>query len=430
MLDTKSVTEMVEQQITIAVENQVSQILNDVQWMDEIESKIIKHIQDRITARFSNISDMPELISTVEVSISKLMDQGRIPGIGQYIDANKITRTVDGAVQILVQKSIDNLVVDAEWLEKIEKLVNQNMTAKVGELVSGIDVTSVIASEVEKSMTRWQEQILSATKTHGINDQATGTQITVLDDAVVIDSGLATKSFMVENDAEVNGTMVVKNLVVKGSVNTDNRSWNELVGRVSNDVVTKLNKDWQTSLVQQVLKLAKTDGIDFAHVSINGRPLVEDKELNPTITESNIQKLGKLRELIVVGPASINDTVHVKGKRVGVNTNDPEMALSVWDEEVNVLSGKFSKNTAFLGTGRKQSLALGVNRTPEITIDEEGLTTIRQLRIDKFKIGHATQVPGYSGQRGDFILNSDPKPDTPFAWICLGGFRWQALKSA
>ena len=421
---------MVEQQITIAVDNQVSQILSDVQWMDEIESKIIGHIQDRITARFANLSNMPDLLVTIETSVGKLIDQGQLPGIEKYIDPEKITNAIDGSVQQLVKQSIDSLIVDSTWLDKIERMVNQNMTAKVSERISGIDINSVVVAEVDRNMTRWQQKLLESVKTHGITDQATTSQLTVIDDAVVVENGLASKTFMVEKDAEIQGTMTVQNLIVKGTVNTDNRSWHELIDHVAVKAADNFTGQWRRGLIEDVLNLAKTQGISFDNVIVNGTPLITGDKLNSSITESSLQKVGTLQQLTVSGSASIGDTVSVKNKRLGVNTHDPEMALTVWDEEVNLLSGKFSKNTAYLGTGRKQSLAIGVNRTPYLTIDEEGLTTVQRLRIDKFNIGHATQVPGYSGQRGDFILNSDPKPDMPFAWICLGGFRWQALKSA
>lgn len=430
MLDVKSVTEMVEQQINIAVENQVSMILRDVQWMDEIEAKIIRHIQDRITSRFANLSTMPDVVAAIESSVGKLIDQGQLPGIDSYIDQAKVTQAIDSSVQDLVKQSIDNLVVDPAWLDKIELIVNQNMASKVGERISGIDINSVVVAEVERNMLRWQQSLLDTVKTHGIADVATKNQLTVMDDAVVIETGLTSKSFMTETDADVQGTLTVQNLVVKGTVNTDNRSWHELIDYVANHAADNFTAEWRRGLTEDVIALAKEQGIDFKDVSINGQPLITDNVLNSNITESKLTKLGTLSSLSVSGTASIGDTVLIKNKRMGINTQDPEMALSVWDEEVNLLSGKFSKNTAYIGTGRKQNLSIGVNRTPYLTIDEDGLTTVQKFRIDKFNIGHATQVPGYSGQRGDFIINSDPKPGAPFAWLCLGGFRWQALKSA
>jgi hypothetical protein len=114
---------------------------------------------------------------------------------------------------------------------------------------------------------------------------------------------------------------------------------------------------------------------------------------------------------------------------VGINTADPEMALSVWDEEVTLVAGKLRQNHAFLGTARQQTLSLGVNRKAWLDIDTDGLVTVKNFRIDRHRISFATQVPGYSGTRGDIVFNSDPTDGQPFAWVCLGAFRWQPLKA-
>jgi hypothetical protein len=105
------------------------------------------------------------------------------------------------------------------------------------------------------------------------------------------------------------------------------------------------------------------------------------------------------------------------------------MALSVWDEEINLGLGKLSQNQAFIGTNRLQSLAIGVNRTPMLEIDDKGMTTIKQLRVGRNRIAFEPSLPGYSGTKGDIVINSDFKADGVFAWICLGAFRWQPIKT-
>ena len=106
------------------------------------------------------------------------------------------------------------------------------------------------------------------------------------------------------------------------------------------------------------------------------------------------------------------------------------MALSVWDEEVSVNVGKFKENQAYVGTSRAQGLSLGVNRTAQIDIDVNGITTIKKLRVGQHSISHGTEVPGYLGTRGDIVFNASPKDDGVFAWVCLGEYRWKPLKSA
>jgi hypothetical protein len=125
-----------------------------------------------------------------------------------------------------------------------------------------------------------------------------------------------------------------------------------------------------------------------------------------------------------------NDTLNVLNKRLGVNTDSPEKALSVWDEEVSVVIGKHKLNQAYIGTNREQGIAIGVNREPQLEISAEGLTTVKKLRVGLHRISHETQVPGWSGNKGDIVFNANLGPDRVFAWVCLGAHRWQTLKSA
>jgi hypothetical protein len=181
--------------------------------------------------------------------------------------------------------------------------------------------------------------------------------------------------------------------------------------------------------VADVLEFAKIQGIEFEDVMIKGSSLVKDGVLNPVIRHSQLETVGNLSRLSVTGAVDLHETVHVRPRRLGVNTGDPEMALSVWDEEVVVVTGKWKQNHAFLGTARQQNLSLGVNRKAWLDIDTDGLVSVKNFRIDRHRISFAAQVPGYSGTRGDIVFNSDPNDGQPFAWVCLGAFRWQPLKA-
>jgi hypothetical protein len=234
----------------------------------------------------------------------------------------------------------------------------------------------------------------------------------------------------VAKNVQVTQDLSINNLVVTGTINTDNRSWNELKDVISQQVLAATTERWYRELVEQVLERAKSGGINFKSVLIDNQPLIENNTLSSAVVDSHLQSTGTLKALKVAGVAQFGQTMHVAGRRVGINTQEPEMALAVWDEEVSIIAGKLSKQQAFVGTARLQNLAIGVNRVPQIEIDVDGLTTIKQLRVGRHRISHAGTVPGYSGTRGDLVLNSDPKPGTPFAWVCLGAFQWQSLHSA
>lgn len=430
MLETQSLENLIQQQINTIVEDRVTAVIADGSWLRDIESRVIQHVQDRITARFSNINTVPDLVETVKTSVSTLIDQGRVPGIAEYVDNKKITTVIDSSIQDLVQITIDNLILDTVWLEKIENLISQSLVNKIGRHLSEIDLNSLIINQVDSSIDRWYDRLRNQFETLGIKDQSTSLRLIVSDDAVAAQGRLSAEDLLVGRDAEIKGTLVVDRLAVTGAINVDNHSWNELATTIANGAMDYLNQQWRDQLVQQVLDQAQTSGIRFKDVLIGKHSLVSDGTLAPSITGSSLTSVGELVDLRVKGEVNLFDTLNVSNHRVGVNTQHPDMALSIWDEEVAVSVGKIAPKQAYIGTSRDQSLTIGVNKANNITIDTQGTTTVSKLRVGQFRIGHDTQVPGYAGNRGDMVFNSDPKPGQPFAWVCLGAYKWQPLKSA
>jgi hypothetical protein len=257
----------------------------------------------------------------------------------------------------------------------------------------------------------------------GIKDQATETQLTIMDDHTVFENNLTARDLTVANSAQI------QNLVVTGSINTDNYAWDSLSADIAEKTFTRVTGAWQNDLVQQVANHIKTNGIEFDRVTVDGTLLIDGDRLSNTIKETSIQSTGPLRSLRVLGETSLNETLTVNRKRVGVNTEEPEMALSIWDEEVAINIGKHKEKTAYIGTSRTQGIAFGTNRAVHVEITADGLTQIKKLQVGLHRISHDTQVPGYSGTKGDIVFNANPTTNV-FAWVCLGNFKWQPLKSA
>jgi hypothetical protein len=351
--------------------------------------------------------------------------------------ADMLNQHVKSAVDLSVQEHIadfiNQLSLDPNWVNRIETLINQNFVTKFTRELSAVDVSSLIAENLDGAIERWNDKLTQNFRTVGIADNATQQQLTITDEMIVSNTNLVAphvvaNALHVAENASIDGNLEVKNLIVKGVVNTDNNSWNEVANFAANIAVTKLTDEWRQNLINDVLEKAKTDGISFEKIIIQGSPIIDGNKLNSTVTVSNIQQVGILKSLDVSGDVSLNQTLKVNRGRIGINTDSPEMALSIWDEEVSVIAGKFSKDVAYVGTSRNQTLALGVNRQSHVTVDPDGLTTVKKFRIDKWILGYTATAPGWSGTRGDFYFNSDPKPDQPMAWVCLGGFRWQQIK--
>ena len=343
---------------------------------------------------------------------------------------SQIKQSLDSYISVYIKKSIEELALDSSWINRVEKTVNQEFARKFAERVSLIDFDSLFSQHLDAALDRWKNKLLNDFRTRGIQDTADTTELTVLPGAVVVEHDLISSQLQVHSDAEIMGSAKIRNLIVTGTINTDNQAWDELSTVISDKTLKKLDQEWISQLCHQVLDLARTQGIDFKNINIQGSPLIAGNVLNPAITETSIQKTSTLRDLTVAGETHLGDTVSVLNKRVGINTQQPEMALGVWDEEVSLIAGKLKQQQAYIGTSRLQSMSIGVNRIPYIEIDTDGLVRVHRLRVDQWKIEFSDQPPGHSGTRGDILFNTDPKPGAPFAWQCLGGHRWQAIRCA
>lgn len=421
---------MVEQEIRTAVNQQVQQAVSQTEWITDLENQIVQFVQDRITARFSNISTVPDLVDTVERSVARMFEQGFVPDLASYVDDVKIKQTVDLAVERFAQATISALAVDQRWLDKIQTQIEQRMADRVAGSLRDIDLNVTLKNLVLDNKSIITDELRREFFTSGIQDLAQDLQLSVMDGIVVIENELAATDLTVERNTHLKGDILIDgDLAVKGRINTDNESWQDLATTIGDRAYNRFKDDFADELVSTVITEVKK-GVDITDVTLGGTKIIDGDSLGSGIRKSNLTQLGVLDSIRVQGEATLTDTVKVISGRVGINTQEPDSALSVWDEEVSVSAGKLSKNTAFLGTPRLQNLVLGTNRQNHLQIDTAGLTTVQKLRVGKNIIGHGKTVPNYEGNKGDIVFNLDMTPETPFAWICLGAFRWQALKSA
>jgi hypothetical protein len=425
MLDIQVITTMIEKQIATQVNEQVLAVLTSEQWVESLEQKILQYTQDRILAKFANSETMPEIIQAVKQSVGEMFESGLIPGVQQFVDSNVIKHTVDTAVEQIIKSAVDQFGQDPAWQAQVERLINQAVTQETVARLGSIDLGPTIKQYVEDYMQKFTTGLLENFSSSGIVDRASKCELTVMDEAVVIENVLHANSIQAQESIQV------KDLVVTGSINTDNASWMALSDYISQQTLDKLTTEWNNNLVKEVTEQIQQHGINFEQIRLGDETIIQEKRLTDIITESSLQSVGRLRTLQVQGEARFNNTtMNVLNKRVGINNDAPEKALGIWDEEVSIVIGKHKLNQAYLGTNRDQSVVIGVNREPQIEISVNGLTTIKQLQVGQHRISHAPQVPGWAGTRGDIVFNSNPGTDRAFAWVCLGSYKWQTLKGA
>jgi hypothetical protein len=424
MLDPKVIEQLVKDQISTMVNDQVMEIFSSSEWLDPIEQRIIQYTQDRILVKFANATAMPEIVDAVKQGITELFASGKIPDLAQYVNKESITHSVNLAVTKTIQANVAELAQDPQWMERVEQLINQAVVQQTIATIGSVDINTIIHDRVDANIDRFQEKLRDNFSSTGMVDQSTKNQMTLTDEETVFENTLIAQDLTIANSA------CIQNLVVTGSINTDNYAWDSLSADIAEKTFAKITDAWQQDLVQQVAESIKNQGIEFDRVTVGGELLVNGDRLANTIKETSIQSTGPLRSLQVLGGTSLNETLNVNRKRVGLNTEEPEMALSIWDEEVAINIGKHKEKTAYIGTSRTQGIAFGTNRTAHIEITADGLTQIKKLQVGVHRISHDTQVPGYSGTKGDIVFNSNLGADRVFAWVCLGAFKWQPLKSA
>lgn len=337
------------------------------------------------------------------------------------IDTTNVQDLINQAIEASVASAVDALVRDPEWKFKIEKAVSQAMVQRVVLSLSSSDIPAIVHERVNEI---FNQRLLTNFASTGIDDQATACKLTIFDDTTVFENQL------VAQDIKVIGSAVINDLAVTGTINVDNRSWHDLAKTIAEKTLEDINEEWQAKLIDDVKNSIVNEGINFNSVKVGDEQLIDNGALSKSVIKSNIQELGVLNSLTVKGQTSLNDVLTVSNNRVGINTPNPDSALSIWDEEVAIVASKYKKDEAFIGTSRKQSLNLGTNRDPHITIDTDGLTTIKKLRIGQHTISHSIQVPGWTGTRGDIVFNASPEEGKAFAWVCLGSFNWREIKIA
>ena len=322
----------------------------------------------------------------------------------------------DTEVTNLLEKSINQYIEDRFkddlFINKLSSLVSQAVNSRLERL----ELTETVDKVVTAKLETYFDSV--------IDNQATTRQLTITDSYVVNENELITRQLhtteqaVFDKDITVNGT-----LILKGKVNTDNESWMELKDSITANVLGEIETQTKEQLTEDILTLAKKQGIGFDNVLVDGKKLIDDGRLSPKVTQTNITEVGGLTELEVKGFTTLNnETLNVLNTRVGINTDKPTMALELWDQEVSMSMGKVSKDTGFIGLAGKGDLHIGTNQQGDIKITEDGLVKINKLRIGRNSVVWSDTVPGKQGLKGDIVFNSGNEPVA--GWRCSGGFNW------
>jgi hypothetical protein len=199
-----------------------------------------------------------------------------------------------------------------------------------------------------------------------------------------------------------------------------------------------------------------SENIDLAkekQYSINGIKVIDEKELGTTVTKSNLREVGRLRGLIVDGSMSINQYLFYDANtdRLGLGTDQPKSAISVVDQNIELIFGASDPNVGSMGTFNSADLELVTDNTARVTIKAGGdielgnknfgpvkVTVSGSLGInvsntdprvnlhvsgaikfnDKIHLSGTKPPEGGIFTEGDVVWNTEPQPGHFVGWVC------------
>jgi len=317
------------------------------------------------------------------------------------IELNINDSELTNILELSINQHLETKFSDDSFLTKLGSLVNQAVANRIEKL----DIADIVDQKVN-------DYFMSS-----IVNQSSKPQLTITDKYVVNENEFITNDLSVERDIVVKGS-----LSLRGRINVDNPSWDELKQHIRASVVAEIGNQSRADLIQDVKESVFMEGVAIENALVNGEPLVNVDTLAGKITESKLKSVGTLRELDVKGTTTLNNnTLNVLNTRVGINTEKPTMALELWDQEVAITLGKQSKDTGFIGLRKKGDLHIGVNQEASIQINDEGVVRINNLKIGRNTITWSNTVPGYAGILGDIVFSTNKVAN---GWRCTGGHNW------
>ena len=397
-----------------------------------------------------------ELASMMQQRVSEIikseLDSGRL--------GNRIERGITDFLSVTVDDSYKQTLLArivqgtdafvnstfANALEDTKLMISSRATEVINDIISTLDIAATVRAAIHQILSdpafvsNWPRNSIPSEVVNFNNavisaDILQGGTIRNFASTGVADVATSTRVTISDQFTEIQGNLKVKgHLELGGLVNTDSEFYRDLSQNLQQNTIERVEDIVKQEIDSQIESAITTEinrGIESERIQYKNEPVVIDSKLNRFVTESNLQKVGRLRELDVGGEVSLNDTVRVVRRRLGINTIEPESALDIWDQEVQFIAEKIGSHTGYIGLGRMGMLRLGVNRKNAITILPNGGVEIPDLRLGQFEkiaITVSGSIPGTAGNPGDIMFNSNPISNGVFAWICLEGTRWAPVR--
>jgi hypothetical protein len=368
-----------------------------------IETLVAGQIADRV-AKFDFVNASQEQLSLI---VAKLTDQ-----IQKTLAQEANTQINSYITQRLAQVDLNSLISSLIGNKLANMLDSRNFPPQ------SIPQTAIDFNGLTLTGDHIKGGIIEHFGSTGIEDLATKVQMTLMDKATAFEGPVWAPEIKVKGDVSIAGKLTV------GEIDTTTPAFTQFIEAASLAVKTKLDTDLFTSFSDIIFNKIRTEGLELDRITQGGKDVVKGNQLGYHIVDTNIQRVGMIKDLQTQGEAYLSSTLYTTKGRVGVNTMDPSAVLSVWDEEVEISFGKRGQDTGIINTPRYQTLVLGANGKDNLTLNPDGSVEVDMLTIGTVIMTSAVSIPNYSGITGQIVWNQAPAPGSAIGWVCLGATRW------
>ena len=188
--------------------------------------------------------------------------------------------------------------------------------------------------------------------------------------------------------------------------------------------------------------------------SIGNTVVLSTKELGSTVLKSNLQTVGRLQGLIVVGSVNINQYLIYNGAtdRLGLGTEAPNAAFSVAENAIEVMLGTNDDFHGMVGTFASTDFDIVTDNTSRISVKANGNIDLGNAKRNPIQVkvngklsvgvenpdpavdlhvagavrfsGHIQMYASNSPQEGtyavgDIVWNTAARVGTGVGWVCL-----------
>lgn len=393
---------------------------------------------------------------TNQLDISGLINQQIQQTINEYIKTVDLASIIDQAIGVAVDSAVTKITTGA-----LQKLIKErDLTAEIGQIiteqaanhldsqtklavknaVTQLDLKSLVSETVERNLQinidhfdfpassvpaksiNWDNftasgnlidgGIIKNFNSTGIQDLSSNCKLTVLDDYIIVENKLIAESIKT-NHAEIDN-LRINNIKIDGKLEAGPEIIN-LLSKVSRSVFSEITENKPVDIGAQA-------------IISNGAVLLDSTKLGAGVTVSNLRKLGLLQDLRVQGDVKFSETLFVSAQgKIGVNTDEPNGVLTLWDEDAELTIKKFSKKNMFIGTTRNTDLSIGINNRDQIRVTDNEIAFNQSIRLQGIKISIQKDIPTHMGEPNEIVLVTSAQTGQPLLYICKGQNSWASL---